>query len=88
VSDRFDEWIDRVVRRADELRSKGVLAIGVDGCTATFAAAEPVPAAADDEADDKEPKWPEPSSPWEDPDAYPSGFVPTLEIDDLSKERR
>lgn len=87
MSDRFDEWIDRVVKRAGELRSKGVLAIGVDGCTATFAPADPAPAPADKD-DDKEPKWSEPANVWEDPDAYPSGFVPTLEIDDLSKERR
>jgi hypothetical protein len=85
--DRVDAWIDRVLRRADDLRRKGVLSIGVDGCTATFKEGEPdVP---ESKADDK--TWSaaadeEPKNAWEDPASYPSGIVPSLEIDDLSRE--
>lgn len=37
-------WIDLVLKRAKELRGAGVLAIGIDGCSATLAPAEPVDA--------------------------------------------
>lgn len=95
--DRVEAWIDRVSRRADELRRKGVLSIGVGGCTATFAAMETGHADADADASTKtdanDGSWTndaevEPLSPWEDPASYPSGIVPKLEIDDLSREER
>lgn len=88
AEDQFDRWINRVISRADELRSKGVLSIGVDDCTAMFA---PIVSTPDDDAaedDDADPAWVEPKSAWEDPATYPSGIVPQLEIDDLSGERR
>lgn len=85
MTDRFDAWIDRVLARSDELRHKGVLSIGVDGCTATFAPAEPDSTPTNDDSD---PAWEEPRNPWEDPASYPSGIVPTLEVDDLREERR
>jgi len=83
----FDQWIECVLKRAGELRDKGVLSIGIDGYTATFAPATPKPPADDDDSDD-DPVWEEPRSPWEDPASYPSGIVPTLDIDDLREERR
>ena len=88
MTERFDGWIERVLARADELRKKGVLSIGVDGCTASFAPAEPAPPPADTGSDDEDPAWSEPMNPFEDPGSYPSGIVPQLEIDDLREERR
>jgi hypothetical protein len=86
VADRFDDWIDRVLQRATELRQSGVLSIGVDGCTATFAPADPIPVSADEVEDD--PSWIEPQNPWEDPASYPSGIVPQLQVDELPREDR
>lgn len=88
MTDRLDGWIDRVIKRANDLRNSGVLSIGVDGCTATFAPAEPKPAATTTDGDDDDPAWVEPMNPFEDPASYPSGFVPQLDVDDLRKEKK
>lgn len=86
VSTQRDAWIDIVLGRADDLRRKGVLSIGVDGCTATFVPGPPAEPGNDRDGDE-DPEWKEPLNPWEDPNSYPSGIVPTLDVDKLEGGR-
>ena len=69
-------WLDLVKAEADELRAKGVLSIGFEGMTATFAPyVAPVPTGdvANDEVS-------EPRNPLYDAASYPHGEVPGFEI--------
>lgn len=74
-----DEWIDMIVRRSTELRRAGILSIGCDGHSAVLAPAGPEVDTKDDpvavEAD-------EPVNLWENAASYPTGNVPSLEVDD------
>lgn len=68
--------------RADELRAKGVLSIGADGCVVTFDAAyRPATSSARDEAFEDDDEIVDPLN---DPRSYPGGFVPGFEITRLT----
>jgi hypothetical protein len=74
-----EEWIDLLLKRSAELRRAGILSIGCDGNSAVLAPAEP------DAGDADEPSAPEadePVNPWENPASYPTGHVPSLDVDD------
>lgn len=79
-----DRWIDLVLARADELRDKGVLSIGVDGCTATFAPKELTPQPVGEIAKPDSSVGPGlVPNPLEDPASYPFGIVPGFVIKQL-----
>lgn len=72
------EWIDLVIARAIDLRKAGVLSIGFDGCSASFAPADPVPPADDKSTPDALPEFV--GNVMDDPASYPGGYVPGFEI--------
>lgn len=77
-------WLDIVIARAAELRKAGVLSIACDGNSVVFAPAEP--GTGDDKGDDKAKSTgveivDEPVNAWENPNSYPTGIVPVLEVD-------
>lgn len=74
-------WIDLLLKRGPELRKAGVLSIGCEGFSAVLA-----PPGPDDDGDDKTKKTgtdaaDEPSNAWENPASYPTGNVPTIDVD-------
>lgn len=74
-----DAWADFLIARGPELRRGGVLSIGVDGYSATLA--EAGPDLADGEDDKAPPDADEPINHWENPNNYPTGVVPTYDVD-------
>ncbi len=69
-------WIDLLLARSDELRRAGILAIGVDGCTATIGPAPSPPVV----GDRQEPERDYAGDPLNDPASYADGVVPGFEI--------
>lgn len=72
-----------LLKRSAELRKAGILSIGCDGNSAVLAPAEP-------EVDDKDDKTTtteadEPVNAWENPASYPTGHVPSLQVDKASE---
>jgi len=74
-----DDWIDIVLRRANELRAAGVLSIQVDGCGATLAAYDPRTEPVKTEAPEEEQVY---RNPLHDPATY-GGDVPGFTITPL-----
>lgn len=78
-----EDWIDLVLKRAAECRKAGVLAIGFEGCSATFEALPPEPPNWSDDKADVEPPRP---GPLHDPATYPGGEVTGFTIYRLGEE--
>lgn len=74
-----EAWIDLLLKRGKELRRAGILSIGCDGNSAVLAPAEPD--VGDDKDDRVTTEADEPSNPWENPASYPTGNVPSLEVE-------
>jgi hypothetical protein len=86
-TDLLTSWIALVLGEADKLRTKGVLSIGAEGCTVTFAAlTAPAPANDQPAAAAQEDEEPELDA-LHDPHSYPGGIVPGYpQIDRYSAE--
>lgn len=77
-------WIALVRGEALELRALGVLAIGVEGCSVTFAPLVEVVAAGDVAKPDASAAEHEHTpDPLHDPHSYPGGVVPGFKIERL-----
>lgn len=77
-----EAWIDLLLKRSAELRRAGILSIGCDGHSAVLAPAEPDPGK-DDDATTTDSD--EPVNAWENPASYPTGHVPSLDVDPAEK---
>lgn len=81
-TDEASAWIDLVLERASELRAAGVLSIGLGGCNATLAPAEPTIDTSKIKVDEVQ----APRDPFHDPASYPGGYVPGYRIEPLETE--
>jgi len=78
-----EPWIAMVKLHAVELRSLGVLAIGIGEWSATFAPPDPPPV----EVDKNPPAVEEPPlDPLNDPASYPGGQMPGFTIEKMAVE--
>lgn len=78
-----EAWIDLLLKRSADLRRAGILSIGCDGNSAVLAPAEPD--AGDAKDDPVAAESDEPVNAWENPASYPTGQVPTLQVDNVAE---
>lgn len=78
-----EAWIDLLLKRSAELRRAGILSIGCEGFSAVLA--PPEPDAGDSKDDAAAVEADDPVNAWENPASYPTGHVPSLDVDPAEK---